>query len=295
MKAIERFPSYMLATLVMVFMILPRVGIAQLERVLSVENRPVELIFMAPKHINLYTTELLSRGELHYSIMHTFGEVNTGYQNLWGIDNGANVRFYFDYGITDRTNLAFSRTSQDKLLLFTGRTRLLNQMSGEGSPVSVNANVSLGINTSDLSFLTDSYSFTDRLNYTLSASVARKFNDKLSVLVSPIYAHFSRTGFEISLEDPTAQNYISLAGGLRYNVRARTAFTFQSVVPVNNENLTPNFAVGLDVETGGHVFQMFFSTTRALNEPYLIAAENGSFLDQRFRFGFNVNRLFRLH
>lgn len=295
MKSHHPIWSFAMAIFLFTLLVLPRVSSAQLQRVLAVENRPVELIFMAPKHINLYTTELLSRGELHYSIMHTFGQVNTGYQDLWGIDNGANVRFYFDYGINDRVNLAFSRTSQDKLLLFTARFLVLRQMRGAGSPVSVNANASVGITSADLSFLANPYSFSDRLNYTMSASVARKFNDQWSVLFSPVFTHFSRTGFELSLQDPTAATYVSAAGGIRYAIRPRMALTVQTVMPLNNDSLTPNVAVGLDVETGGHVFQMFFTTSRALNEPYLIAAENGSFVDQQFRFGFNVNRLFRLH
>jgi len=268
---------------------------AQLQRTLAEENRPVELTFMSQKHINLYTTELLSRGEFHYSIMHTFGEVNSGYQSLWGIDNGANVRFYFEYGLSDRTNLAFSRTSQDKLLQFIGRTSLIRQMEGEGSLVSINANLSLGINTAEFGFLNDSYSFSDRLNYTASVSLTRKFNDSFSLLISPVYTHFSRTGFELNLDDPDTRNYFSAAGGFRYNILSRTALTFQTVVPVSNLDLTPNFGVGFDVETGGHVFQMFFTTSRALNEPYLIAAENGSLLSHEFRFGFNINRLFKLH
>jgi hypothetical protein len=37
---------------------------------------------------------------------------------------------------------------------------------------------------------------------------------------------------------------------------------------------------------------MFFTTSRALNDQYLIAGPNGDFFDSEFRFGFNVNRLF---
>ena len=268
---------------------------AQLERTLADDNPSVELTFMAPKHINLYTTELLSRGEFHYSIMHTFGEINSGYQNLWGIDNGANVRFYFEYGLNDRTNLAFSRTSQDKLIQFIGRRSITEQKRDSGSPVSVNMNLSIGVNTSDLSFLADSYSFSDRLNYTVSLSAARKFSERLSILISPVYTHFARTGPEVSIDDPDSQNYLSATGGFRYNILPRAAITVQSVVPISNPDLTPNLGIGFDVETGGHVFQMFFTTSRALNEPYLIAGENGTFLDSELRFGFNINRLFKLH
>ncbi|NBC05025.1 MAG: hypothetical protein GVY20_15180 [Bacteroidetes bacterium] len=277
------------------FIIFPKQAYSQLERKRAVENPPVELTFMAPKHINLYTTELLSRGEFHYSIIHAFGEVNSGIQDLWGIDNGANVKFYFEYGLSDKFALIFSRSSQDKVLNFTARTRLLQQKQKNGSPFSATANFTAGLTTAEFGFLDDSYTFRDRMQFTLSSSIARKFSDRFSLLVTPIYSHFNRTGLELSLAAPDKSDYFSVGSGFRYKLLPRMALTFQTVLPVSHSTPDPNIAVGLDIETGGHVFQIFFTTSRALNETYLVAAENGSFFDSEFRFGFNVNRLFKLH
>jgi len=60
------------------------------------------------------------------------------------------------------------------------------------------------------------------------------------------------------------------------------------------DNLNDNLAIGIYIETNGHVFQMFFFTFRALNDKYLLAGDNGNFFARVFRFGFSVNRLFQL-
>ncbi len=267
---------------------------AQLERTPAVQNRPVELTFMAPRNINLYTVEPLSRGELHYSIMHTFGTVDTGVRNLWGIDQGANVRFSFEYGITDRWSAGFGRSSLDKVYDINSRYRLLSQMEQEGSPVSVTLNVSGGIITASFPFLQDDYSFNDRLNGAASLLVARKFTEEWSLQLSPTIVHFSRVGQELNVADPDVNTYYALGVSTRYKIRPRTALSAQYIPTLNGENTSYNLAVGIDIETGGHVFQMFFTTSRALNDQYLVAGENGSFFDREFRFGFNVNRLFNL-
>lgn len=73
-------------TLIIITVVAPVTGFAQLERELANPDRAVEHTFMAPRNITAYTVEPLNKGEMHYSIMHTFGEVKTGIENLWGID-----------------------------------------------------------------------------------------------------------------------------------------------------------------------------------------------------------------
>lgn len=266
---------------------------AQLERKRVVQNPDVVQTFMAPRNINFYTVESLSPGELHYSIMHTFGEVKSGPGSLWGIDNGANVRFSFEYGITDRLSLGFGRSSLDRVYDFTSRVAVLRQKRNNSIPVSVSLIPLMGINTLSLDFLDEPYKFSERLNFSIVMPVARKFNDKLSLQFIPVYSHFNRVGPELNLISPNVNDYFGTGVGGRYKFTRSSAVTFQFIQPFSKaDNLDPNLAIGIDIETGGHVFQMFFSTTRALSESYIIAGSNGNFFEREFRFGFNINRLF---
>lgn len=268
---------------------------AQLDRKLVVSNQTVESTFMAPKNINLYTIEPLSKGELHYSIMHTFGEVNSGVSNLWGIDQGANVRFSFEYGLSDALSVGIGRSSLDKVYDLTSRVALLKQKSTDRNSLSISLIPSIGITTASFTFLQDDYSLSDRLNFSLSLPMGYKLNESLSLQLTPIFASFNRVGPELNIADPSVNQYYSIAASGRYKIRPRTAITFQHVPPITNaDNLTSNLAIGIDIETGGHVFQMFFTTSNALNESYLISNVNGNLFDGGYRFGFNVNRLFAL-
>ncbi len=281
--------------IILILLSSPSLLFAQLQRERVVTDQPVELIFMAPRNINLFTVEPLSRGELHYSIMHTFGEVDTGARNLWGIDQGANVRFSFEYGFGDRFSLGFGRSSMDKVYDFHGRWALIRQKTENGSPVSVTIAPSVGVTTGSFGFLENDYSFGDRLSFSAALPVARKFSNELSLQLIPMITHFSRVGLELNVADPLVNTYYSVGLAGRYKVSPRTALSLQAIPPITDaENLDWNIGIGVDIETGGHVFQMFFTTSRALNEAYLVAGENGNFFDREFRFGFNVNRLFRI-
>lgn len=271
---------------------------AQLQRQLVQDVRPVEQTFMAPRNINLLTVHNLAEGELHYSIMHTFGYINSGYQSLWGIDDGANIRLSFEYGISDKLSVGFGRSSFDKIVDFTGRYHVFSQLTDDSVPVSITLNGGFGINTSEYAYLENlgqsGYTISDRLNFYSSLLIARKFNEKFSLQLSPGFVYFNRVGNQVRIEDPNQSTYITIGVSSRYKVSPRGALTFQLIPALSGERDQHNFAVGYDIETGGHVFQLFLSTSQALNDSYLFASENGDVSEREIRFGFNINRLFSI-
>ena len=76
----------------------------------------------------------------------------------------------------------------------------------------------------------------------------------------------------------------------KYKISGKSSLTLQWIPNLNND-LPNNLGVGIDLEAGGHVFQMYFVTSQALNEQYLLAGGNGV-PGEGFRVGFNVNRIF---
>ncbi|MCH6198390.1 DUF5777 family beta-barrel protein [Aquiflexum sp. LQ15W] len=276
---------FLLAGLALVF---PSFG--QLERKLAAEKQNVDLIFHAPRHINLLTVEPMDKKELHFAIMHTFGTLEGGAQDLWGLDNGANIQFSFEYALSDKFSLGAARQSRDKVYNFYGRYHLLSQTQDNSMPISLSLMGGAGVNSSDYRFLqSQAPDFMERTSYAFQLMAARKFSDKLSVQVTPMMAYFVDPNPIFFIEGD--QNlYLALGFSGKYKVTGKSSLTLQWIPNLNND-LRNNLGVGIDVEAGGHVFQMYFVTSQFLNEQYLLAGGNGIPGDE-FRIGFNVNRIF---
>ncbi|MGM0946224.1 MAG: DUF5777 family beta-barrel protein [Bacteroidota bacterium] len=269
---------------------LPAFG--QLERKLANENQPVDLIFHAPRHINLLTVEPLDPKSMHFAIMHTFGPVNGGVQNLFGLDNGANIQFSFEFALSEKLSLAISRSSTDKVYNVFGRYHLLQQTQSGSMPFSLSLAGGAGVNTSPYDFLPEgSPNFSERSSYFGQVMLGRKFSPKFSAQISPMMAYFvdPREIYQIQ-GDQNLYLAVGLSGKIKVTDRASLTLQY---IPNLNSDLRSNYGIGWDVEAGGHVFQMYFATSQGLNEQYLLAGGNGV-PGEEFRLGFNVNRIFAM-
>lgn len=269
------------------------VTFAQLERKLVNENQPVDLIFHAPRHINLLTVEPLEKKSMHFAIMHTFGTLDGGVENLFGLDNGASIQFSFEFGLSEKLSLGASRSSQDKVYSVFGRYHLLEQTQNGNMPFSLSLAGGAGVITNTYNFLpaVERPELVDRMTYFGQVMLARKFSDKFSLQLTPMFALFANPLSVYQIEGD--QNfYLALGMSGKWKVTERSSLTLQ-YIPNLNSDLRSNFGIGWDVEAGGHVFQMYFVTSQALNEPYLLAGGNGV-PGEEFRLGFNVNRIFAL-
>lgn len=266
---------------------------AQLERVLENTNQPVDLIFHAPRHINLFTVEPLEKKTMHFAIMHTFGTLDGGIENLFGLDNGANIQFSFDFGLTEKLSIGASRSSRDKFYNLYGRYHLIQQTQNGNVPISISLAGGAGVISNPYSFLPSAErpDFVDRLAYFGQVMLARKFSNKFSLQVSPLMAYFNDPR-PLYLIEGNQNLYLALGFSGKLKVTDRSSLTLQWI-PNLNSDLRSNVGIGWDVEAGGHVFQMYFVTSQGLSEQYLLAGGNGV-PGEEFRLGFNVNRIFAL-
>ncbi|MCC5936496.1 MAG: hypothetical protein JJU34_04390 [Lunatimonas sp.] len=263
---------------------------SQLERRLESASQEVDLTFHAPRQINLFTVEPLDKGTLHFAIMHTFGEVDSGVRDLFGIDNGANIQFSLEYGLTDKFSLGMGRQSRDKVYTLYGRYHLLTQTQDNRMPLSLSVMGGAAMNSSDYSFLImGEPSFSERTSYAIQWMVARKFSNKISLQLSPMAAYFIDPNPIFFIEgDQNLYTALGISG--KYKLTGKTSLTAQWIGNLNN-NLRNNLGLGVDLEAGGHVFQLYLVTSPFLNETYLLAGGNGV-PGEQFRLGFNVNRVF---
>lgn len=100
---------------------------------------------------------------------------------------------------------------------------------------------------------------------------------------------------------PTASeknDVFALGGGGRIRLSRSVNFTaeYYYVFPGQISSTYKNsLAVGFDIETGGHVFQVHFTNSRSMVEKGFIAETTGDWLDGGIHFGFNLNRVFTVY
>jgi hypothetical protein len=244
--------------------------------------------FKSERIISGPSIETTGKGDLNFLVQHRFGAVNTGYRELFGLDN-ANTRLGFEYGILDILSVGIGRSSFQKYYDGSVKVRLLRQQTGlRNIPISVTFLGGIGIGTEKVR--AETFSFTQRLDYVMTLMVARKVSDRLSVQLSGHWLHRNlvRTRGE-------ANDLIVPGIGGRFKFGSRFALTaeYQPLLHTyTRENFKPAISVGVDIETGGHVFQLMFSNAVAMTTQQYLANTSNDWLDGGIHFGFNMVRVF---
>ena len=245
--------------------------------------------FKSTRVINAHSIEMLPKGNLDFRILHRFDPVNGGVKEWFGLD-GAYMRMSFDYGITNNLMVGIGRSTFRKEIDYFLKTRVFQQSRGPGS---IPFSLLIAIGSTIWTESSDPYktSVTDRTAHYIQIIAGRKFSEKFSLQLSPIIVH--RNLIEIGDNDNTI---FAIGGGARFKVSKRIAFTVDYHHPVNGLTSlnTDPLSVGVDIETGGHVFQLHFSNVIGMNERAYITQTTDKFFNGDIRFGFNLSRIFKL-
>lgn len=136
------------------------------------------------------------------------------------------------------------------------------------------------------------------MTYCAQVLIARKFSDRLSLQVSPTFLHRNRPE---TADEQRALFAIGVGGRFKvtkrlsinaeyfWTARDDKAFVgrFGQVVQYNDA-----LSIGVDLETGGHVFQMHFTNVIGMNEKQFIGETTGAWGKGDIRWGFNISRTF---
>ncbi|MEX0721284.1 MAG: DUF5777 family beta-barrel protein [Balneolaceae bacterium] len=264
-----------------------------MERKRAVEDGPVEDIFLAASIVGMSTVTNLPHKNLNTTVMHNFGLISGGVDDFFGLDVGATVRLGIDYGLTDKLDIGIGRTSQENNVDVRLKYLVLQQLQSDKVPVQIALKANVGVNTQKENRF--DFTFQERLNYLGSVMIARKFTDQFSLQITPMISHFNTTVIEVENEE---QNHTLFAVGLgtryKWNNRNALAFEYLPVLGNRNSGTTNHAALSLEIDTGGHVFQIFLMSGQWFTEQHLLARTNTDITDLDFRIGFNINRLFSL-
>jgi hypothetical protein len=252
----------------------------------------VEQTFKGTRIINGQSVETKGKGELEFLFSHRFGRINEGSFTLWGLDQ-AYVRLGFEYGITDRLGIAIGRSSTDKTYDSYLRYKVAKQSSGARNfPVTITTIGTANIKTDPKASDNPTIQLQDRMSYVAQILIARKFSSKFSAQLTPVFVHRNVVNKLFENNDDYA---LGIAG--RYKITRSLALTGEYFHRLNQLKNTPYYnslGFGLEIETGGHVFQMIFSNSLGMIDRAVVAETDGNFGNGDVHFGFNVSRAFQV-
>ncbi|SFD25476.1 hypothetical protein SAMN05518672_1011294 [Chitinophaga sp. CF118] len=273
-------------------------------------HEPVIATYKSTRIIQGHSPETLKKRELDFRVAHHFGDLggeSGGGKTFFGMDNSTDVRIAFEYGVTDRLMVGVGRTKGSGSLtqMYEGlaKYRLLVQTTDNHMPVSVTlfGNV-VGTAMKSSRTKSDASHFekrSDRMSYTTQVILARKFNRNLSLTLLPTLVHRNRV---VYMDE---NDIFALGAGGRFKFSKRLGLLVEYFYPFRSQESKDYFAtqgkkfynplaVGLEIETGGHVFHVNFTNSTAILENQFIPETTTTWQQGQFRWGFNISRRFSL-
>tara|TARA_B100000768_G_scaffold181628_1_gene205467 strand:+ start:469 stop:1335 length:867 start_codon:yes stop_codon:yes gene_type:complete len=248
----------------------------------------VTATFKDTRVINMQSNETPGAGVLHFVIAHRFGRINEGAYSLWGLDN-ASMRMGFDYGLTDRWTLGVGRSTFQKTYEASMKGKLFLQKSDNSVPVSVTYYGVIMANGLRWQEPDRENLFSSRLSYVNQLIVTRKINDRTSLAVVPSFIHRNLVDITSKSND---QWTLGLGGRHKLTHRVSINSEYHFLVNGLDEETTNSLSLGVDIETGGHVFQLHITNSQGMFERAFLTETTGRWLDGDLFFGFNLSRVF---
>lgn len=276
--------------LLLLFLVSPFLGLAQDDLLKDIDSvatkQKVESAFKGLKIVNIESTKLAAKGDLYLVIAHRFGSIEDGIEGFFGLDN-AITQIKFVYGLNNWLTVSGARSEQAYDL--SGKYLLHSQIEN-GFPVAIVGFTSIAFNNTLKESNYPNMKFEDRIMYVNQLLVSRKFTNRLSLQLAPTYLH---ENFVIDDNQDNSQFLIGMGG--RYKFAKRWSINVDYATHLNRSD-TSSFhdplSIGVDLETGGHVFQMHFSNSQGIHEAGFLGNTTGLWESGDIFFGFNLLRVF---
>lgn len=250
--------------------------------------------FKSTRILNGHSVERMPSGQLDVRISHRFGRINSGLYEFFGLDQ-SNIHLSLEYGILDWLMVGIGRGSYEKTVDGFAKFTIFRQSSGARViPVSVSLMSSIAVKTVKWADPSRTNYFSSRLSFVDQLLIARKINQRFSVQITPSFVHRNLVPTEIDPND-----LWSLGAGGRVKLSNRISLNAEYFYIINSKtNMSQKvydpLSLGFDIETGGHVFQLFFTNSVAMIEKGFIGETTGNLRKGDIHFGFNISRVFTL-
>ena len=260
--------------------------------------------FKDTRVINTQSAETLPARKMDFRVSHRFGDLagsNGGWPTFYGLEDAADVLIGIDYGITDRLTVGLNRSMGagplTQLVNGTLKFKLVSQSVEEGAPFTLSVLGGTSLSTvsriDDPNILTSFPRTIHRLIYNTQLLFARKFSERFSLQISPGYVYRNL------VLDNDENGLFNLGFAARLQITKVFGLIVDTTIPFSELRTTEEgfyipLGFGLEIDTGGHVFQVNLTNATGLAPTDYIPNTRSNWLDGEFRLGFTISRLFNL-
>ncbi len=271
------------------------------DEVESTDDSRVYATFKTMKAVNFHTIEMVKKKSLDFRVTHRFGNMGAtsggGFHNIWGIDNSNDIRISFDYGVTNDLQVGFGRSKRNELIDANIKYRILAQ-TAKKTPISLVALANFGFTPKrDLNeFFT---SASNRFNYVHQLIIARKFGERFSLELIPTHVYQNLRFKDDSGEDSHSILAVGVAARLKLTQRVALIADYAYIASDYRRthasvNYQDPLGLGLEVETGGHVFHITVTNASGIVENNFLLDTRDDWTQGGMKLGFNISRVFNL-
>lgn len=244
------------------------------------------------------STETQKKHDLDLRIRHHFGDIGGKFgtaHTLYGLDVASDLFIGLDYGVTEKLTIGIGRSKHDELFNLLIKQKLLQQKT-DGIPLNLTLFLQVATIGRKPFATTEFENFSDRISYFIQPIFSRKVSPKISLQVMPSLLVRSATN---DINDPKNLFSMGFAGRVKLNKRLSFIADYTIVNGLSRpKKLTENFynplGLGLEIETGGHIFSLNFMNSEFINENNFIPNTKKSWKHGGVRFGFTISRNFSL-
>ena len=259
--------------------------------------------FNATKIINLQSTEIVPKNILQFMVSHHFSylwikdqDAEDNLAQFFGINSGsAQTYLSFDYSVTDYANLGIALAGQSRYEGWA-KFRVARQQTG---PKNIPFTATW-YSMAHVDFAQDkgTGSAWDKWAFLHQLLIARKMSDKISLQLVPSLIYLNKVSYGIN-----NSNFVySLGFAGKWKARPKTNITleytrqlnmYENIIDKSGQivNYNPDLlSLGIEVNTGGHLFQFYIGNTLHSSNIDQLARNTGYLKDGNLSFGFTINR-----
>ena len=259
----------------------------------------VEATFKSPHIVLSHSTETQKKHDLDLRIRHHFGDIGGEFgsaHTLYGLDVATDLFIGLDYGVSDNLTIGFGRSKHDELYDLYVKQKVFPQKNDGGMPFNLTLLAQIGLVARKPFATTEFSNYSNRISYFIQPIISRKISSRISAQIMPALLVRSVTG---DVNDPENLFTLGFAGRIKLTKRLSFVADYTMVNGLSRPNdLTLKYynplGIGLEIETGGHIFSLNFMNSEYIIENNFLYNTQKSWGKGGVRFGFTISRNFSL-